>query len=89
MVPFRQDGAGRGLAQVTAGLPGGMIAVRAADVACPGGAAGAGALVVSAVPVASGEVLVFTLPGDGRADGDRPGRGGAGARLAARSCAAG
>ena len=45
-----------------AGLPAGMIAVRAADVACPGGAAGPGALVASSVPVASGEMLVFTCP---------------------------
>ena len=49
-------------AQVAAGLPAGMIAVRAADVSWPGGAARAGALVVSSVPVASGEMLVFTHP---------------------------
>jgi hypothetical protein len=53
---------GSGPARVTAGLPAGMIAVRAADVACPGGAAGAGALVASSAPVASGEALVFTCP---------------------------
>jgi len=49
-------------AQVTAGSPAGMIAVRAADVSCPGSTAGAGALVVSSVPVAPGEMLVFTHP---------------------------
>ena len=53
---------GSGSPQVAAGLPAGMIAVRAADVACPGGAAGLGALVASSVPVASGEMLVFTCP---------------------------
>jgi hypothetical protein len=60
--------AGSGLAQAVAGFPAGMIAVRAADVVCPGGAAhaGAGALlaapVSSAGPVTSGEPLVFTHP---------------------------
>jgi len=42
-----------------------MIAVRAADVARPGGTAGSGALLAapaSAGPVASGEMLVFTCP---------------------------
>jgi len=39
-----------------------MIAVRAADVAGPGAAAGPGALVASALPVTSGEMLVFTCP---------------------------
>jgi hypothetical protein len=42
-----------------------MIAVRAADVACPGGAAAPGALVAapaSAGSVTSGEMLVFTHP---------------------------
>jgi hypothetical protein len=39
-----------------------MIAVRAADVACPGGVALPGALVASAGPVTSGEMLVFTWP---------------------------
>ncbi len=56
---------GSGPAQVTAGLPAGMIAVRAADVARPGGTAGSGALLAapaSAGPVASGEMLVFTCP---------------------------
>ena len=53
---------GSGVAQVTAGLPAGMIAVRAADVSCPGSTAGPGALVVSAVPVTSGEMLVFAHP---------------------------
>jgi hypothetical protein len=49
-----------GFAQVTAGFPAGMIAVRAADVSCPGSTAGA--LVASAGPVASGELLVFVHP---------------------------
>jgi len=53
---------GSGFAQVTAGLPAGMIAVRAADVACPGSTAGAGAVLVSSVPVTSGEMLVFAHP---------------------------
>ena len=53
---------GSGFAQVTAGSPAWMIAVRAADVSCPGSTAGAGALVASPVPVASGEMLVFTHP---------------------------
>ncbi len=53
---------GGGSAQVAAGLPAGMIAVRAADVSWPGSAARAGALVVSSVPVASGEMLVFAHP---------------------------
>ena len=51
---------GSGPAHVAAGLPAGMIAVRAADVAGPCGAAGA--LVASALPVTSGEMLVFTCP---------------------------
>jgi Insertion element 4 transposase N-terminal len=46
--------------QAGAGFPAGMIAVRAADVACPGGAATA--LLVAGSPVASGEPLVFTHP---------------------------
>jgi hypothetical protein len=53
---------GSGFAQVTAMLPAGMIAVRPADVACAGSTARAGALVVSSVPVTSGEMLVFTHP---------------------------
>ena len=56
---------GSGPAQVAAGLPAGMIAVRAADVSCPGGTAGPGALLAapaSAGPVAPGEMLVFTCP---------------------------
>lgn len=45
------------------GLPAGMIAVRAADVICPGGAAGAvTALLVTGSLVASGEPVVFTHP---------------------------
>lgn len=48
-----------GFAQVAAGLPAGVIAVRAADVACPGGTA---AMVATAGPVTSGEMLVFTHP---------------------------
>src|SRR5260370_3872658 len=51
---------GSGPAQVTAGLPAGMIAVRSADVARPGGTAGAGALLAApawAGAVALGEVL--------------------------------
>jgi hypothetical protein len=55
-------GAASGSAQVAAGLPAGTIAVRAADVSCPAGAAGPGALVASALPVTSGEMLVFTCP---------------------------
>ena len=51
-----------GLEQAAAGLPAGMIAVRAADVSCPGGAAGPGALVALAGPVTSGETLVFAHP---------------------------
>ena len=51
---------GGGFAQVAAGLPAGVIAVRAADVACPGGMAGA--MVATAGPVTSGETLVFTHP---------------------------
>ena len=42
-----------------------MIAVRPADVACPGGTERAGALLAapaSAGPVTSGEMLVFTHP---------------------------
>src|SRR5260370_16098478 len=42
------------------GLPAGLIAVRAADVICPGGAATA--LLTAGSPVASGEPLVFTHP---------------------------
>ena len=41
-------------------LPAGMIAVRAADVICPGGTATA--LLVAGSPVAPGELLVFTHP---------------------------
>ena len=51
---------GTGSAQAAAGLPAGMIAVRAADVYCPGGTTGA--LAVSPVPVTSGEMLVFAHP---------------------------
>jgi Insertion element 4 transposase N-terminal len=62
VVPGAAPGlAGNGLARVAAG----MIAVRAADVACPGGADRAGALLAvpaSAGPVASGELLVFAHP---------------------------
>jgi hypothetical protein len=43
-----------------AGLPAGMIAVRAADVICPGGTATA--LLVAGSPVASGEPVVFSHP---------------------------
>src|SRR5258708_8118230 len=68
----------------TPGLPAGLIAVRAADVICPGGAATA--LLVAGSPVASGEPLVFTHPvttapavvrrsGAVHAGGWRPGRG--------------
>ena len=46
--------------QAGAGFPAGMIAVRAADVICPGGAATA--LLVAGSPVAVGEPLVFTHP---------------------------
>ena len=56
---------GNGFAQVAVGLPAGVIAVRAADVACPGGTERAGALLAapaSAGPVTSGEMLVFTHP---------------------------
>src|SRR5260370_7869674 len=73
---------GSGPAQVTAGLPAGMIAVRAADVARPGGTAGSGALLAapaSAGPGASGEMLVFTCPGAGAPPVGRRG-GGGGAR---------
>lgn len=42
------------------GLPAGMIAVRSADVSCPGGAETA--LLVAGSPVASGELLVFAHP---------------------------
>ncbi len=49
-----------GSAQVAAGLPAGMIAVRAADVRCLGGAAGV--LPVPAGRVTSGEMLVFAHP---------------------------
>jgi hypothetical protein len=66
-IPAGPDAAGGGakearggFAQVTAGLPAGMIAVRAADVSCPGSTAGA--LVASAGPVAPGELLVFAHP---------------------------
>jgi Insertion element 4 transposase N-terminal len=61
-VPDTAGRPGSGPARVAAGLPAGMIAVRAADVACPGSAAGAGALVASSMPVTSGEMLVFTHP---------------------------
>ncbi len=50
---------GSGFGQVAAGLPAGMIAVRAADVACPGGT---GTMMATAGPVTSGEMLVFTDP---------------------------
>jgi hypothetical protein len=73
VIPAVQDDSGGGAGEVpdaAGGLPGsqsgpahvaaGMIAVRVADVACPGGAAGA--LVASALPVSSGEMLVFTYP---------------------------
>ena len=43
-----------------AGFPAGMIAVRAADVICPGGAATA--LLVAGSPAAAGEPLVFSHP---------------------------
>jgi Insertion element 4 transposase N-terminal len=46
--------------QADAGFPAGMIAVRAADVICPGGSATA--LLVAGSPVASGEPLVFSHP---------------------------
>jgi hypothetical protein len=46
--------------QADAGFPAGMIAVRAAGVVCPGGAAKA--LLVAGSPVASGEPLVFAHP---------------------------
>ena len=46
--------------QADAGFPAGMIAVRAAGVICPGGAATA--LLVAGSPVASGEPLVFAHP---------------------------
>ena len=76
-IPAGQDGAGgsareipgavgelpgSGSAQLAAGLPAGMIAVRAADVSWPGSAAGAGALVAPGGRVASGEMVVFTHP---------------------------
>ncbi len=54
------DAAGGRLGSGPAHVAAGMIAVRAADVAGPGGAAGA--LVASALPVTSGEMLVFTCP---------------------------
>src|SRR5260370_39562838 len=79
-VPGASGLAGSGLAQVAAG----MIAVRAADVACPGGADRAGALVAvpaSAGPVTSGELLVFAHPVT--VAPAVTGRGGAGRRLAA------
>ncbi len=53
---------GNGPAQAAAGLPAGMIAVRAADVPWPGSAAGAGALVAPGGRVTSGEMLVFAHP---------------------------
>jgi Insertion element 4 transposase N-terminal len=66
VIPAGPDAAGgwsgSGSAQVAAGLPAGMIAVRAADVACPGDAAAPVALVVPAGRVTSGEMLVFTHP---------------------------
>jgi hypothetical protein len=46
--------------QADAGFPAGMIAVRAAGVICPGGAATA--LLVAGSPVVSGEPLVFAHP---------------------------
>jgi hypothetical protein len=46
--------------RAVAGFPAGMIAVRAAGVICPGGAATA--LLVAGSPVASGEPLVFAHP---------------------------
>jgi hypothetical protein len=46
--------------QADAGFPAGMIAVRAAGVICPGGAATA--LLVAGSPVASAEPLVFAHP---------------------------
>src|ERR1019366_1771230 len=49
-----RDGAG------APGLPAGMIAVRAADVICPGGTATA--LLAAGSSVSSGEPLVFTHP---------------------------
>jgi hypothetical protein len=49
---------GSGFEQVAAGLPAGMIAVRAADVACLGGTG----TMATAGPVTSGEMLVFTHP---------------------------
>ena len=83
VIPAVQDDSGGGAGEVpdaAGGLPGsgqahvaaGMIAVRVADVACPGGAAGA--LVASALPVSSGEMVVFTCPVDGCVGGRRPGR---------------
>ena len=65
-MPRPADGLpGNGFAQVAVGLPAGVIAVRAADVACLGGTERAGALLAapaSAEPVTSGEMLVFTHP---------------------------
>src|SRR5260370_38015465 len=69
------------------GLPAGLIAVRAADVICPGGAATA--LLTAGSPVASGEPLAFThpvttAPAGGRRSGAAQGGGGAPAPAAAR-----
>src|SRR5260370_43057 len=64
------------------GLPPGLIAVRAADVICPGGAATA--LLTAGSPVASGGPLVFTHPvttapaGGRRTGAGQAGGGGAG-----------
>ena len=96
-IPAGQDGAGgsareipgavgelpgSGSAQLAAGLPAGMIAVRAADVSWPGSAAGAGALVAPGGRVASGEMVVFTHPVT-VAPAVAAGRRGQGPRLAA------
>src|SRR5258708_14338466 len=54
------------------GLPAGLIAVRAADVICPGGAATA--LLTAGSPVASGEPLGFTPPVTTAPAGGRPSR---------------
>jgi hypothetical protein len=61
VIPAGPDAAGgwSGSGPAQAGLPAGMIAVRAADVARPGGAAAPGALVAPAGRVTPGEMLVF------------------------------